>query len=122
MFGLIPEGVGYFLSNVTLQKLIAFPPPPIENSFMFTLNSSLTETAVYQSMIQANNITTGSTTKITSLISSIPISIYFLGFVNYFSMTSLYILLNVKIPSGIFNYLSEAYKELNKDIFNLFGV
>ena len=54
-------------------------------------------------------------------MSSIPLSIYFLGFINYFSLSSLYILLNVRIPSNLYDYLEIVYGELNKDILMMFG-
>ena len=51
-----------------------------------------------------------------------PLSIYFLGFLNYFTMCSLYVLLNFKIPEHIFTYLALIYEQINSDILSLFGI
>ena len=55
-------------------------------------------------------------------MSSIPLSIYFLGFINYFSLSSLYVLLNVRIPSNLYNFLEMVYEELSKDVLMMFGI
>jgi hypothetical protein len=41
---------------------------------------------------------------------SLPFTIYFLGFLNYFTMSSLYVLLNFPIPEQLFDYLSFMYE------------
>lgn len=38
------------------------------------------------------------TNTITTVVSSVPLSVYFLSFVNYFTLSSLYVLLNFPIP------------------------
>ena len=50
---------------------------------------------------------------VTTLASSLPIGIYFLSFINYFSLCSLYILLNFPIPQQIYVYLVSVYEQLN---------
>ena len=51
-----------------------------------------------------------------------PLSIYFLGFLNYFTMCSLYVLLNFPIPEHVFNFLGLMYVQVNSDILSAFGV
>ena len=54
--------------------------------------------------------------------SSIPLTIYFLGFLNYFSLTSLYVLLNYRIPEQVYFYLADSYIKLNQSLFAYFGI
>ena len=56
------------------------------------------------------------------LIEFMPFSVYFLSFINYFSMSSLYVLLNFPIPEQVYRYLAYFYEELNKDLLALFGL
>ena len=49
----------------------------------------------------------------TTITSSFPLSVYFLGFLNYFTLSSLYVLLNFPIPEEIYNYLSTIYSEIS---------
>jgi hypothetical protein len=42
------------------------------------------------------------TSTISAIARAMPISIYFLGFLNYFSLTSVYVLLNFPIPEHIY--------------------
>jgi hypothetical protein len=59
---------------------------------------------------------------VTLVLKSIPASGYFLSFINYFAMSSLYALLNVDIPEHLNSYLTHLYKSINQDILALFGV
>ena len=67
-------------------------------------------------------MTTITTGLISSVASSIPLSIYFLGYLNYFTMCSLYVLLNFPIPEHAFNFLGSIYVHVNSDILSAFGV
>ena len=51
-----------------------------------------------------------------------PFSIYFLSFINYFSMSNIYVLLNFRIPEQVYRYLAYFYQEMNKDLLTLFGI
>ena len=62
------------------------------------------------------------TSTISKVATSLPISIYFLGFLNYFAMSSLYVLLNFPIPEQIYKFLALLYEELNSDFMSIFGV
>lgn len=75
----------------------------------------------YDAMNDTLRVTSNITSMISNFASSIPLTIYFLGFLNYFSLTSLYVLLNYRIPEQIFFYLSDAYGKLNENIFSFFG-
>ena len=57
-----------------------------------------------------------------TLVSSLPVSIYFLGFLNYLSICSLYVLLNFKIPVQVYDYFASVYEQLNSSILSLFGI
>ena len=59
---------------------------------------------------------------ISSAASSIPLSVYFLGFLNYFTLSSLYVLLNFPIPKHIYLAFAEVYKQQNISILSLFGI
>lgn len=56
------------------------------------------------------------------MASSTPISIYFLSFLNYFSLSSLYVLLNFPIPKHIYLCFAQVYKSMNENIFAIFGI
>lgn len=47
--------------------------------------------------------------------------IYFLGFINYFTLNSLYVLLNFKIPEHVFKHLEGVQNEINSDLLSLTG-
>ena len=51
-----------------------------------------------------------------------PLSIYFLSFLNYYAMSSLYILLNFRIPQHVYQYFSVIYRQINEDILKVFGI
>ena len=53
---------------------------------------------------------------------SLPFSVYFLSFLNYFTLSSMYVLLNFPIPKDIYKYLSLIYTKLNEDLLAIFGI
>jgi hypothetical protein len=57
----------------------------------------------------------------TFLFSS-PLAVQFLTLFNYFTLSSLYVLLNIRIPYPIFKYLSLLLKACQSDIFVQFGL
>ena len=57
----------------------------------------------------------------TNFANSLPFTIYFLGFINYFTMTSLYVLLNFELPEILYRYLAFSYQQINENILRLFG-
>ena len=75
---------------------------------MAVINSSLT-------------VTSQITSSVATVASSLPFLIYFLSFINYFTMSSLYVLLHFRIPEQLYRYLAYTYQELNKSILELFG-
>ena len=75
---------------------------------MAVINSSLT-------------VTSQITNSVATVTSSLPFLIYFLGFLNYFTMSSLYVLLHFRIPEQLYRYLAFIYHELNRSILELFG-
>jgi hypothetical protein len=67
-------------------------------------------------------ISTNVTNTLNTVISSMPFSVYFLSFLNYFTMSSLYALLNLPIPEQTYRHLSELYKDVSVNIFELLGI
>ena len=57
---------------------------------------------------------------ITTFTASTPLTVYFLGFLNYFTVSSLYILLNFRIPRNIYKYLTIIYGHVNSNLLELF--
>ena len=51
-----------------------------------------------------------------------PFLIYFLGFLNYISLSSLYILLELPIPEHLYYYLKLLFANLNEDLLERFGL
>lgn len=51
-----------------------------------------------------------------------PITIYFLSFLNYFTLSSLYVLLNFPIPEHIYKYLSVVYEQINANMLAMIGI
>jgi hypothetical protein len=56
------------------------------------------------------------------LVSSTPLVIYFLAFINFFTTSSLYVLLNFPVPEHVHNYISAIYDSLNMNILTLLGI
>ena len=78
--------------------------------------------STYEIINKSLEFTANTTSMITSMASSTPTSIYFLSFLNYFTLCSLYVLLNFRIPQHLFNYFSVIYSSVNEDIFCMFGI
>ena len=68
------------------------------------------------------SVTLEATHMISSVASSIPLSVYFLSFLNYFTLSSLYVLLNFPIPKHIYLCFSEVYRQLNFNILSVLGI
>ena len=68
------------------------------------------------------NGTTSATNTISKALVSSPVAIYFLGFLNFVSISSLYVLLNFKIPEKVYKYLSFIYKELGTSFLVTFNL
>ena len=80
------------------------------------------EKKAYDIIDKALMFTTNATSYINSVASSAPLSIYFLSFINYFTLSSIYVLLNFPIPEALYQYLALVYKELNSSILSIFGI
>lgn len=53
---------------------------------------------------------------------STPLAIYFLGFINFFTLSSLYVLINFAFPKNVYTYLSFIFDSLNGSILQLMGI
>ena len=58
---------------------------------------------------------------ITLFILSTPLAIYFIGFINFFTLSSLYILLNFPIPKYVYTYLNVIFSSINSNFLRLLG-
>ena len=56
------------------------------------------------------------------VVFSSPFAGFFLGFFNYFTLNSLYILLNIQLPDIIFKELSALYASSNANLLTSFGI
>ena len=56
-----------------------------------------------------------------SIIFSSPLAIFFLSLFSYFNIASMYVLLDVKLPKIIFEYLSELFKSCSVDFLSQAG-
>jgi hypothetical protein len=66
-------------------------------------------------------VTAGVTNAVSTFATSMPITVYFLGFVNYFTLSSLYVLLNFPLPEHIYEYLSLIYNQINSNFLAVIG-
>lgn len=83
----------------------------IEESFYIEVDSPSEQ---FYGMINSTLSTSSeATSMVASIASSLPIGIYFLSFINYFSLCSLYVLLNFPIPKQVYQYLATVYEQLN---------
>jgi len=53
---------------------------------------------------------------------STPFTIYFLTFLNFISFSSIYILLNIELPSQIYEFLSMTYVSSNANLLQIFQI
>ena len=51
-----------------------------------------------------------------SFIFSTPLAAFFLSLLNYFTLSSLYVLLDIRIPKIVFNYLEQIFKASSSDM------
>ena len=79
-----------------------------ESSYFITVKESL-------------DYSTKITIWMTNFATSLPFTIYFLGFINYFTMSSLYVLLNFELPEILYRYLAFSYQQINEDVLRIFG-
>ena len=86
------------------------------------MNHSILNGTSFKMINGSLTATTEITNKVSVVFSSLPFSIYFLGFLNYFILTSMYVLLNVPIPEQLYKFLALVYGELNKSLFSIVGM
>ena len=84
-----------------------------ETNFFTTLNMTDAEEEIIGNVNSTMTYSSRITNSMASAVTSFPFAIYFLGFLNYFSLSSLYVLLNFPIPKRVYNVLAMLYKEVN---------
>ena len=82
---------------------------------------NLLTTEVLNTINDSLTITTSVTNIVSTFATSMPITVYFLGFVNYFTLSSLYVLLNFPLPENIYKYLSLIYDQINSNFLAVIG-
>ena len=80
------------------------------------------ESSLTNSIMSSIEATSGVTNWMKTSISSLPVSVFFLSFLNWFTMCSLYVLLNFPLPEQVYQILAFLYEELNSDFLALIGV
>ena len=118
--------------NNTLEQLLIttaliIPEPTteekgVEEEFYTVLELDDKEKAAYQIINKSLEVTIEATSAISAVASSTPTSVYFLSFLNYFTLSSLYVLLNFPMPKHIYLCFAQVYKSMNENIFALFGI
>ena len=53
---------------------------------------------------------------------SLPFSVYFLSFLNYFVLCSLYVLLNFPIPKDLYKYLALLYNKITQNLLAMYDI
>jgi len=53
-----------------------------------------------------------------TFVFSSPLALFFLSTFNYFNLSSLYILLNIRVPIDIFNYFAPLFESLQSNALN----
>jgi hypothetical protein len=117
--------------NVLSQYKLTVGPPSSasattsvdpEAEFYLALVTTEEEKAALSAMDGSLAIASDLTTNLASVVVSIPLTIYFLGFLNYFVLCSLYVLLNFPIPEHVYKYLGSLYEDVNGNLFSIIGV
>ena len=120
------DGLGHFFTcggNVLGQHAIEFVRNGVNSSnatgrgtleegFYYSINTT-SEEDIFIIINGSLEVTSKITNAISNMASSLPFSIYFLGFLNYFTMSSLYVLLNFRLPEELYRYLAFVFKEIN---------
>lgn len=55
-------------------------------------------------------------------LNSTPFIYFFLSFLQFFTLSSLYIFINLSIPADLYNSLKSTYSSMNSNLFNLVGI
>ena len=84
--------------NVVSQLEIIYSPPPSDRKFYLPLELNNREQKALDVIDTTLILVTNVTSYLHTAASSCSISIYFLSFLNYFTLSSIYVLLNFPIP------------------------
>lgn len=76
----------------------------------------------YSAIENSLAVTTSATNLATTFVGSMPMTVYFLGFLNYFTLSSLYVLLNFPLPEHVYKYLSMVYRNVQSNLLTIIGV
>ena len=96
-------------NNVVYQIRVSCSPLPSDSSFFLPLKLNDKEQKALDIIDKTLIFATNATSYINKVASSSPVSIYFLSFLNYFTLCSIYVLLNFPIPESLYRYLSLVY-------------
>jgi hypothetical protein len=96
--------------------------PTIESNFYRIVNYSEFQNTTLKSIGEVITTFDSIIDNTFSLIFSTPLTTFFLGTLNFFALTSLYIFLNINLPYPVYFYFSEIYKSCQVTILDQFGV
>ena len=82
--------------------MFSFLPIIDETEFYMPLILTEFEEVTINAVNDSLIITSDATTTISNIVASIPFTVYFLGFLNYFVLCSIYVLLNFEIPKHLY--------------------
>lgn len=83
---------------------------------VYSLNLSEVQNQTFADLKSASAVVLKVMTSFNLVVFSSPFTCFFLSFFNYFTLNSLYVLLNIKLPDIIFNELSALFASANANL------
>ena len=107
-------------NNIIREYAFVFTPLST-NDFILELSYSEAELQAAENMGNILDKIMNIMQNFTLFILSTPLAIYFIGFINFFTLSSLYILINFPIPQQVYTYLNTIFESLNSNFLRLMG-
>ena len=102
-----------------MQKLL--PIPDEEEDFYLTIELSEGQNQTVGMISSGLETVSAMVENSFALIFSSPLAAFFLSLLNYFTLSSLYVLLNIRVPKFVFKYLELLYGSCSTDMPSHFG-
>lgn len=93
-----------------------------DSQFFYKLDLTEGEKTASDNLGSGISLTIDGTQNLALIISSSPFLIYFLGFINFLNICSIYVLLDMTLPYELYFYLKTIFNFINKDIFSVVGL
>ncbi len=87
----------------------------------YALSLSSWENQTFCALDPVSTVVFEAMTKIDVILLSSPFTCFFLGFLSYFTLSSLYVLLGMPLPDPVFNHLSSVYDLLGLNLLAFLG-